>query len=158
MNYPISRPMPLKTEFLVSCYNTPSATVRRLFYVVCVRVIFGQRLTTALIEIICRDTICCFACQEVVLFFPVTAGSRWKPTRWPGFPVIIPMPTGPIRPIPGSCFGSNRWSRDRGDMQHSIGASVSCFRRFSGGFFASGVSQDSPSDDPPPVGLGSILF
>jgi len=34
MKNPISRSTPLKTEFLVSCYNTPSETVRRLFYVV----------------------------------------------------------------------------------------------------------------------------
>ena len=34
MKNPISRSMPLKTEFLASCYNTPSETVRRLFYVV----------------------------------------------------------------------------------------------------------------------------
>jgi AraC-like DNA-binding protein len=34
MKNPISRPMRLKTEYLVSCYNTPSETVRRLFYVV----------------------------------------------------------------------------------------------------------------------------
>jgi AraC-like DNA-binding protein len=34
MENPIKRPVPSKTEFLVSCYNTPSETVRRLFYVV----------------------------------------------------------------------------------------------------------------------------
>jgi AraC family transcriptional regulator, arabinose operon regulatory protein len=34
MKDPISRSMPLKTEFLVSFYHTPSETVRRLFYVV----------------------------------------------------------------------------------------------------------------------------
>ncbi|MBV8352791.1 MAG: AraC family transcriptional regulator [Verrucomicrobia bacterium] len=34
MENPIKRQVPLKTEFLVSCYNTPSETVRRLFYVV----------------------------------------------------------------------------------------------------------------------------
>lgn len=34
MENPIKRSVPLKTEFLVSCYNTPSETVRRLFFVV----------------------------------------------------------------------------------------------------------------------------
>jgi AraC-like DNA-binding protein len=34
MKNPISTPTPPKTEYLVSCYNTPSETVRRLFYVV----------------------------------------------------------------------------------------------------------------------------
>jgi AraC family transcriptional regulator, arabinose operon regulatory protein len=34
MNYPIGSLIRTKTEFLVSCYNTPSERVRRLFYVV----------------------------------------------------------------------------------------------------------------------------
>jgi AraC-like DNA-binding protein len=34
MNYPITVPIPSKTEFLVSCYNTPSGRARRLFHVV----------------------------------------------------------------------------------------------------------------------------
>src|ERR1700731_2179768 len=34
MDYPNRRPAPAKTEFLVSCYNTPSERARRLFYVV----------------------------------------------------------------------------------------------------------------------------
>ena len=34
MDYPIRRLIPPKTEFLVSCYNTPSERARRLFYVV----------------------------------------------------------------------------------------------------------------------------
>jgi AraC family transcriptional regulator, arabinose operon regulatory protein len=34
MNYPINRDILAKTEFLVSCFNTPSERVRRLFYVV----------------------------------------------------------------------------------------------------------------------------
>jgi hypothetical protein len=34
MDYPIRRLIPEKTEFLVSCYNTPSERARRLFYVV----------------------------------------------------------------------------------------------------------------------------
>jgi AraC family transcriptional regulator, arabinose operon regulatory protein len=34
MNYPIRTPIPARTEFLASCYNTPSERARRLFYVV----------------------------------------------------------------------------------------------------------------------------
>jgi AraC-like DNA-binding protein len=34
MKYPIGRRTPAKTEFLVSCYNTPSERARRVFYVV----------------------------------------------------------------------------------------------------------------------------
>lgn len=34
MNYSIRREIPSKTEFLVSCYHTPSERARRLFYVV----------------------------------------------------------------------------------------------------------------------------
>jgi len=34
MKYPISKAEPPKTDFLLSCYNTPSEKVRRLFYVV----------------------------------------------------------------------------------------------------------------------------
>ena len=34
MNYPNRKRAPAKTEFLVSCYNTPSERARRLFYVV----------------------------------------------------------------------------------------------------------------------------
>jgi hypothetical protein len=34
MDYPNGKRAPAKTEFLVSCYNTPSERARRLFYVV----------------------------------------------------------------------------------------------------------------------------
>ncbi len=89
----------------------PAIALRRKERVACFtscfeRVTCDRHRNTGWSGIIYLAMISFYACPEVASFSPATGDSKWNPASWRGSQVTIPMLTGPINRIPGSCFGS----------------------------------------------------